>query len=94
VAICAAIHGIPGVQRVVANPVTGSITITYERSTLTGEAVRKNVEQIVGCNVLWVPTQTTPAPSRVLADAGQHFAHALVKTAMEAALQRAILALI
>jgi len=92
-AICRSIRSIPGVRAARANPVTGSITITYDEVAITGDVVLGKVEQVVGCSLVWVPSSTPQTPS-VLSDAGQQIAQALLQRAMETVLQRAILALI
>ena len=101
-AMCAALRRVPGVERVVPNPVIGSITITYDDTRIDGAAICREVAVVVGHLTMPEPGEKpTPAaspvaalPSAFLAGAGNAAVKVILKTAMEAAVRHAIYSLV
>jgi copper chaperone CopZ len=85
----ARLRSLEGVHEVVANPMTGSVLVLYD-AAVTGQ--RRIVAELhaLGCLPYRAPTTALPASGPVLGRIARVLAHA----ATEAALQRALLALI
>jgi copper chaperone CopZ len=93
-AIARRIRQVPGVQRATANPVTGSLTITYDPSTVTAQAVRSELAAILGIELTAILSIKTSTCSRAVPHTGRTLLDVVVTRAVEAALQRAVMALL
>jgi hypothetical protein len=89
-ALAERIRAITGVRDVTTNPVTGSVVITYRSDETDRRTLLHELFAIVG-----VPSRSSAPPdSTIPHDLQRHVVNAVVKSAVEAAIRRVVLALI
>lgn len=91
---CDAIRSIPGVETANANPIIGSITITYDCSQVSRRDLYGDLERIVGSQLLPAPRPASLPSSALLVDARNQLVRAVLNTAIEVAVKRAIYGLL
>jgi hypothetical protein len=92
--LCDAICCIDGIADATPNMVTGSVTITYDPAQINEAEVCNMVAGLLGCKLVPPVASAVRPVSPLLAETSRHVAQLILKSAMEAALKRAIYSLI
>jgi hypothetical protein len=95
--VCAAVTALQGVSSAEANPVTGSLVVTYDplRADPRGVLARLADEGVIGRDVgLPGPTQVNIDVGRLAADATGNLGNALVGVLVEKLVERSAVALV
>jgi flagellar biosynthesis protein FlhB len=93
-AVSSRMRAVDGVRRVAANPLTATITITYDRSIVSAPVLIGKLSDVIGVAVSAAMTGTPSVHARALANVGHRASQAMLKKVLEAAVQRALLSLI
>jgi hypothetical protein len=83
---------LPGVRSVAVNVLTGTATVTYDRAVIAPSNAHAEIGRVLECEI--EPVAFSMPGTIPLSHAGRHVADFVLKAAIEAALKRAIHALI